>query len=386
MKIKKTIEYLIKSNRMIQFFYKHFLSFLMKVISLFIRVDENLYFFTGHSGGINDSPKVIYDRLLENKDPKTKIIWGIDKKKHKCLESVNTVQIDTFKYFIYTMKAKYWVASVNIERGLNYKKKKQIYLNTWHGIPIKTIGNDAPGRKDFNFSSIDYLIVSGEYERKIYQRAFKIPSNHFLNAGLPRNEELYKELSIEEKNAIKKKLSISLDKKVILYAPTWRDSDNKGKSYDIAPPITIKKWKTKLEKDYIILMRLHPYTEKIMNITFDDFFRDVSQNENLNDLIKIANILITDYSSIAFDFSITGKPVMFFAYDFDEYNKSRGLYINLSEECPLSYSTDEDVLLNKLIDFQSQQLSNESINFYSKYIQYHGNSIDMCLAVLKKNN
>ena len=85
---------------------------------------------------------------------------------------METVKIDAPAYFKMALKAKYWITNTNIERGLKFKKKSQVYLNTWHGIALKYIGNDCPGRKDYNFDTLDYLTVSGDYDERVFKSAF----------------------------------------------------------------------------------------------------------------------------------------------------------------------------------------------------------------------
>ena len=105
-------------------------------------------------------------------------------------------------------------------------------MNTWHGIALKYIGNDCPGRKDYNFDTLDYLTVSGDYDERVFKSAFNARESSYLRCGMPRNEELW--LADENKMvAMRKKLGIPESKKVILYAPTWRESTDGGKSYAI---------------------------------------------------------------------------------------------------------------------------------------------------------
>ena len=104
---------------------------------------------------------------------------------------LDTVMIDSAKYFRTALKAKYWVTNTNIERGLKFKKKKQVYINTWHGIALKHIGNDCPGRNDYNFDTVDHLVVSGSHDERVWKSAFNANPCTYLRCGMPRNEELW---------------------------------------------------------------------------------------------------------------------------------------------------------------------------------------------------
>ena len=113
-----------------------------------------------------------------------------------------------------------------------------------------------------------------------------------IPSGLPRNDGLY-HVTKDEVIAIKKKLGLPLDKKIMMYAPTWRDSYDKGASYAIKPPMDLKKWEEKLKDEYVLLFRTHAYTTKLLGVEFDDFCLDYTSYPVINDLFKVADILIS---------------------------------------------------------------------------------------------
>ncbi|MEF3692772.1 MAG: CDP-glycerol glycerophosphotransferase family protein [Acholeplasmataceae bacterium] len=378
----KRLEYYIKNNAVLQFIFKFGLSFVMKTISFFIPINNKMILFTAHNGGINDSPRLIYEQLIRQNNMDYVIVWGVNKNYLNTIFNGRTVRINSFKYFLISMRAKYWVASVNIERGLNYKKRNQVYLNTWHGIPIKKIGNDVLGRRDFNFSKVNYFVVSSDYEIPIYRRALKVRDNSFLRVGLPRNMELFEKKNEDFIQQLRIKLGIGNDKRIILYAPTWRESDDSGKSYTIKPPINLDLWKNTLSNDFVVLFRLHPYTEKALQIQFDSFCIDASNYPNLNELIILSDILITDYSSIAFDYALTGKPMLCFAYDFGEYKNRRGLYLDLETEFPGGVIQDQIMLLDRIMQSDASTIFNKVDSFSNKYNHFFDNPAENCLKIL----
>src|SRR5699024_10322025 len=324
--ILNRVEYALKHNIFIQRLYKIIFSTIFRLIGIFVKTDDNLILFNGHGKKYNDSPRAIYEYISKNKNyNKYKLVWALDKPNEYSIHNSSKVKMDSFKYFIIALKAKYWVSCVNIERGLNFKKKQTIYLNTWHGTPLKYIGNAVAERKDFDFSAINYFCYSGNYEKEIYKRDFNIPENNLLLSGLPRNDELYN-VSPEIIKKYKKELNIPRDKKVILYAPTWRDSKNKGNNYSLSPPIDVSFIQRELEEDYIFMLRTHSYTNNLMGVKFNDFFRDFSEYPEINKLLIAADILISDYSATIFDYSILEKPIICFAYDYKQYSEERGLY------------------------------------------------------------
>ncbi len=189
--MRNRLIYILKHVKFIQKFYVCVMSFVFRIWGKFLKTDDELIIFVSFMGkGYNDSPKAIYDYInTHSKYQKFKCVWAFENPEN--FKELNTVKIDTLKYFKTALKSKYWITNTNIERGLKFKKKNQIYLNTWHGIPLKYIGNDCPGRNDYNFDTVDYLTVSGDYDECVFKSAFNAREESYLRCGMPRNEELW---------------------------------------------------------------------------------------------------------------------------------------------------------------------------------------------------
>jgi CDP-glycerol glycerophosphotransferase len=384
-KLRKRLEYVLKHNRVVQRVYRIALSSFFRFLGLFVNTDENLVLFASFSGkAYNDSPREIYEHMLQRPDCKNlKYVWAFEDPDKFDFIAAEKVKIDTMRYFITALRAKYWVTSVNVERGLKFKKRGTIYLNTWHGIPLKTVGNAVPGRSDFDFSNVDIFCYSGEYEREIYVRDFKVSEESLLLSGMPRNDRLYRVTS-DEVRILREKLNIPADKKVILYAPTWRDSTDGGRTYMLAPPIEVSKWRAALEDEFVLLLRTHVATNKLLGVVFDDFVRDVTDYPDINDLLAIADVLISDYSAVIFDYSILSKPIICFGYDYEEYCRKRGLYVDLNNEIPGGVLYTEDEVLERLLNMDYVAESENSKAFAERYIQVTGNATEMCVNNLLK--
>lgn len=375
---KKKLDYVLKHNVFFSKVFRGTVSLAFRFFGLFYPIKKNTVLFTAHNRGYNDSSRAIYEQMLKDKRfSNFTFYWGLDDPSIEIPGNPIKVKADTWKYFKTAFKCKYWVTCVNIERSLRFKKKKQIYLNTDHGITIKTCGNDAAGRKDYNFYYINYYCVSGNYEREMYIRCFNLNPKNIIPTGLPRNDELYR-ITQEEVIEIKKRLGLD-GKKIIFYAPTWRDSKDVGKTYSLRPPITIDKWQKELGNEYIVLLRAHPYTTQLLGVEFNDFIRDYSSYRVVNDLIKIADILISDYSAIVFDFAITEKPIFCFAYDYDDYVKNRGIALDLRNEFPGGIVENEDDLLKRIKSIDYEKACKEVAAFKNKYIEYGGNATQLCI-------
>lgn len=377
---QKTI-YLLKHSSFVQFCYRTIMSFVFKCLSYVSPLDENLVLFVSFMGkGFNDSPRMIFEYLQNNKEyQKYHCIWAFEHPEQ--YPELETIRIDTFKYFQTALKAKYWVTNTNIERGLSFKRKEQIYLNTWHGIALKKIGNDCPGRKDYNFDTINYLCVSGQHDEKVFSSAFNAKNNSFLRCGMPRNEVLWHSDEAQRKDLIKK-LNLPSDKKIILYAPTWRESTDGGISYQIKPPIDFDLWQKVLGKEYIVLFRAHIQTTKILGIQFNAFVRDYSNYPSANDLMIVSDLLITDYSSIAFDYSILCRPILCYAYDYDTYIANRGTYFDIDDKYPHKSCRTEDELLKTIQNIDFEQEAKNTKRFRDTFIQYGSGATEACVRAL----
>ena len=206
-----------------------------------------------------------------------------------------TVKIDTLDYFKTALRSKVWVTNVNIERGLHFKKKNQIYLNTWHGTGPKKGGNAVPGRKDYDFSYVDIVCVDGKYARDEMVNWFNAKDENLLYSGRPREDEL---LRFNEETTIKVKnqLSIPNDKKIILYMPTWREYGN--------IELDTKLWEESLAEEYVVLVRAHHFSKEKIQVSDKNTWIDVSSYPNVNELYWVSDILVSDYSSAFFDYGL----------------------------------------------------------------------------------
>lgn len=383
--LRAKVDYILKHNIVINKAFRSIASLGVKALGLFTPMDNKAVIFSGHSRKYNDSPRAIYEYMISKPEFKNyKFYWAVDDISEIIPGNAVKIVPDTFNYFRTALRCKYWITCVNIERSLKFKRKNCVYLNTWHGIPIKTVGNMAEGRTDYDFSYIDYFCISGNYEKDIYKKAFNVPRKHMIKTGLPRNDELYQADS-NDRLRIRKRLGIPDNKKVILYAPTWRDSNNGGKSYSIKPPMHLEKWEQKLGSEYVMLFRTHPYTNELLGVDFNDFVRDYINYPRINDLLIVADILISDYSATIFDYSVLERPIIAFAYDCKEYGKVRGFGMNPVKEMPGGIETNEDDVINRILSMDFQKEATFVRKFKKKYVSFGGHATEQCVNIIFKN-
>lgn len=379
------LDYLLKHNDFANWCFRKSLSAIMRIWGCFIPMDKKMIVFSGHSRKYNDSPRAIYEYMIARPDKygDYKYVWALEDPEHVNVPGpAIKIKADTREYFRYTLKAKYWITCVNIERSLHYKKKNCIYLNTWHGVAFNCVGNAAGGRQDYDFSNIDLFCYESEYQKNIFLRDFKVREDALIPTGLPRNDELY-HVTEDEKNKIKKKLGLPLDKKVIMYAPTWRDSYDKGASYAIKPPMDLKKWERNLGGEYVLLFRTHAYTTKLLGVEFNDFCLDYTSYPVINDLFKVADVLISDYSACIADFSILERPIICFAYDYEDYKSTRGLYIDFEKEMPSGIIPTEDKVIEhiKTMNYEEECVKTRELIKY-KFTYFGGSATQMCVDIM----
>lgn len=337
--MRNKIRNILKSSRIIYNIYFYTFSFLLRVLSLFVKTDNSLILFVVYSGRrFDDSPKVLYEYMKNNKKYKNyKYIWAFENLgKFNEVPDNEKIKIDTIKYYITALRAKYWITNSSITRGLNFKKKKTKYIVFQHGtIGIKKMGIDIPkNNKSFRIkkeNSIDMFIIQGKKEKQIVEKVFNL-KNRVYEFGLPRNDELWNTTN-EIINECRKKLNIPEEKKVILYAPTFREfyKDEKLDSY-IKVPYDIEKMRKELSNEYVLLITAHYEVSKMLDIPQNDsFVINAFDYPYINDLLIASDILISDYSSVIFDYSILERPILCYGYDYDLYMKERGTYLDLNK-------------------------------------------------------
>ncbi|MGD3155210.1 CDP-glycerol glycerophosphotransferase family protein [Staphylococcus warneri] len=332
---------------------------------------ETIVFESFGGKNYSDSPKYIYE-YMQKYYPNYRYVWSFkNPKNHVVPGNAETVKRNSEAYYKAYSEASHWVSNARLPLYLN-KKENQTYIQTWHGTPLKRLANDMkvvrmPGtttpkyKRNFNreTSRWDYLISPNRYSTEIFKSAFWMDEPRMLEIGYPRNDILVNRANDEDfKNEIKKNLNIPEDKKVIMYAPTWRDDEfvSKGK-YLFELKIDLDNLYQELGDDYVILLRMHYLISNAIDLTgFENFAVDVSNYNDVSELFLVSDCLITDYSSVMFDYGILKRPQFFFAYDIDKYDKGlRGFYMDYKKDLPGPIFTEPYELAKQLKDLDKVQ-------------------------------
>ena len=227
------------------------------------------------------------------------------------------------------------------------KRDYQICLQTWHGTPLKQVGLDI-SRPQFTHGLIyhdlvradaanwDLLLSQNAFSTPIFRRAFGF-DGEIAETGYPRNDLLRHPRREELAAAARERLGIAADKKVILYAPTWRDDAlPEYDGYRFSMQLDTGAMAASLSDDHVLLLRMHSNIRGGAGVSRrGTSVLDVTSYPDITSLLLITDILITDYSSVMFDFASTGRPMLFFTYDLDHYrDRLRGLYLDLEADAP----------------------------------------------------
>lgn len=384
------IKSLVKNNKTIYKLYSVFGSALLHFVGLFVKTDPNLILFASYGGRkFDDSPRVVYEYLQKNPvSPDHKFVWAfVDPSAFP--QVPNRIKIDTPAYYLTALKAGYWITNSSISRGMDFKKKKTMDALFTHGLTaLKRIGADVVKQDQVfvatSYEKYDTVFVEGKFETPILANVWRLGEKVFHTTGLPRNDDLV-HVGNDEIRVIKEKLGIPCDKKVVLYAPTFRDWSQNTQGRNIYRiPIDFVKWQKKLGKDYVLMINGHYAISEILNLVADnDFVFNTFGYPELNDLLIIADILISDYSSIVFDYSILGRPIFGYCYDFDEYMAIRGSYIDIEQFYRDGAIRNEDSLLDAIVNLDYEvacRFTKEQIR--DKYLASYGDAARKAVEVI----
>lgn len=343
---------------------------------------ENWITFESFVGrNYSGQPKYIYQYMQKVCGDKYKYIWIVDKKDIKIDGKHKTVKRFGLRYFYYMTRSKYWVNNMRQPSWLP-RKKGQIMLETWHGTPLKKLVFDMEDVHAVNphYKAIvykqsrgwDYLLSDNPFSTEKFQSCFRFEKEKILEAGYPANDPLYAPDLQERAAAIKKKLGIPLDKKVLLYAPTWRDDNYyDAGEYKFELALDIERLKKEFGSEYIILLRMHYWIVDHLDLSkYEGFTYNVSDYDDITELYMISDICMTDYSSVFFDFANLRRPILFYTYDLDKYRDVlRGFYLDVEKDLPgpLLLTNDEVVDALKNIDKISEQYKEKYDVFYDRF-------------------
>ncbi len=342
-------------------------------ISENIQTDPKLVVFESFQGrSYSCSPKAIYEYMLSDEQfADYKYVWVFrDTEIHGDFpENTTLVKFDSEESFKAFSIAGTWIVNSRL-RDFLVPREDQKYIQCWHGTPLKKIGCDITcagnatstveeihAEYTSDAEKIHKFISPSDYTTEKLVSAFNLESlgkqDAIIQKGYPRNDALFN-YSDEAVENIKFKLNIPDNKKVVLYCPTFRDNQYDSNGYSLEIGMDFQLLKEKFGDDIIILFRAHYFIANKFDFTpYNDFVVNVSEYDDINDLYIISDILITDYSSVFFDFANLNRPMVFYLYDSAEYkSKMRDFYFGTAMLPGVSASNQErlEKALGDIID------------------------------------
>ncbi|MBH1940371.1 bifunctional glycosyltransferase family 2 protein/CDP-glycerol:glycerophosphate glycerophosphotransferase [Mobilitalea sibirica] len=371
---RKKIKRILKNKKAFaKFLYVHY--FIKKPLK------DNWVIFESFFGkSYSDSPKYVYEYLAKNYPGQYKFIWVINKRNTKIPYKHKKIKRFGIRYSYYLARCKYFVFNGRQPEWVK-KRPGSVFLQTWHGTPLKKLVFDiedvssaTPKYKQQVYKQSrawDYLIAPNAFCSETFRRCFMFEKK-MLETGYPRNDILHSPDKNLLAGKIRKKLSIPKGKKVILYAPTWRDDEfyAKGK-YKFELHLNLDLLKQELGEDYVILIRTHYFIADSLDVSaLKGFAYNVSKYDDISELYLISDILITDYSSVFFDYAGLKRPMLFFTYDLDKYRDVlRGFYIDIEREVPgpLLFTSEDVINAIHHIDEIQDRYHDRYEKFYQRF-------------------
>ena len=252
------------------------------------------------------------------------------------IKNVRLIELHRAKYWYLLATCKYLVNDVTFHTAF-IKREGQVYLNTWHGTPLKKMGLEEEesgylfGNMQRNFLASDYFLCPSQYMTELMVRAYSLKHlfrGEFVNEGYPRNAVFFDKARRDE---LRKELGLER-LQVIVYMPTWRGNAdvNKSREYTEELQSYFDELDEKLGAGQVFFVKLHPMVSEALNLSGYRRIKSVPSGYETYDFLNTADCLVSDYSSVMFDFACTGRDIVLFAYDEKEYMLDRGLYIPLS--------------------------------------------------------
>ena len=340
---------------------------------------KRIYFIARYGKQYSCNPKAYFEYLYKNHHDEFEFVWCLNDKNIKLPKDVKRTKFMSLRdqYYLHTSG----IVVNNLRFSMLYGKRKgQIYIQTWHGggpFILKKIEKDQ-GLSLFNrwnsqidSQQIDILVAGSRKVQEIFEGCFFIDKNKIALTGSPRCDVLVnKDDSLIKK--IKQKLNISQDDFVVLYAPTFREKQN-FKELILNNDLIKESFECKTKKNIKLLYRFHPYllTKEQKEMKFEDYCINVTTYPEMQDLILIADVMITDVSTCMCDMMVANKPCILYLKDYDKYlAEERGLYFSPSI-LPFPVVKNEEELKNCINNFDI--LSKQCVKGYKKFLNEFGN-------------
>ncbi len=341
-------------------------------------IDENLAVYSAYwSTNYACNPAAIYEKAKQLA-PHIRGVWVVEKGfEHRMPAGVEYVTLYTPEYYRVMATAKYFVNNANFASNI-VKRPGTVHVQTQHGTPLKAMGLgllDHPvGAAGMNFPKLmqrsdrwDYLVSANRFSSEVWERSF--PNSYVtLEVGYPRNDRLVAAGEADTR-AVRARLGLPSDKTLLLYAPTFRDWI-RDRFYS---PIDLLDFCERLGDDFVVLVRGHYFAERdepLVRLEEQGLLRDVTDLASIEDLMIASDALLTDYSSVMFDYANLDRPIVIYAPDWETYSRIRGVNFDLFAHPPGVVETTQEGLVDAFVSERYRDTGSQRKEFAQTFCEW----------------
>ncbi|MEW2067106.1 CDP-glycerol glycerophosphotransferase family protein [Streptomyces sp. NPDC007346] len=331
--------------------------------------------FESHMGRCyGDSPRALHEEI-RRQGLKLHATWSYDTSPAGFPDDARLVRRWSWRYLWALARAEHWVDNQGFPQHLR-KPARTTYLQTWHGSAYKRMGFDetrvqllaAPQRERLQQAvhRFDHFLVRSERDVATLARAYRLPEDRLLRTGYPRNDALIAERARSESEGrlprppLARELGLEDHRKVVLYAPTFRGGPAGGKQARRRLLLDVREFAERFGDTYTLLVRAHYLEAARLPLCPPGTVIDVSRHHDVSEILALTDVLVTDYSSIMFDFALLDRPVVLYAPDLDAYAAERGSYFDLREKAPGPLTATQEELFAELAELKKSDLRHAS--------------------------
>ncbi|NEB76221.1 CDP-glycerol:glycerophosphate glycerophosphotransferase, partial [Streptomyces sp. SID14478] len=305
----------------------------------------------------SDSPRAVFDELAA-RGIALEHLWVVRDQQVELPAGATPVALWSAAWYEALARCRYVVTNTHLPEWFE-RAEGQYVVQTWHGTPLKRIGRDLLGSVSADPKYIatlparadqwSLLVSPNSFSTPVLRSAFGYTGD-VLASGYPRNDLLHDADRDKHAASVRERLGVPDGKRVILYAPTWRENQpRRSGRYGLDLQLDLAAAEAALGDDHVLLVRRHYLVGGA--VPTSEFVRDVSRHPDAAELLLIADVLVTDYSSMMFDFAQTGRPMLFHTYDLDHYRDTlRGFYFDFSAQAPGPLLRTSDEVIAALLD------------------------------------
>ncbi|MGW5861808.1 CDP-glycerol glycerophosphotransferase family protein [Streptomyces sp. NPDC055239] len=324
-------------------------------------VSKGAVVFESHTGKCyGDSPRAVHQEILD-RGLRLRCTWSYAASPDGFPDTARLVRRWSWRYLWALGRAEFWIDNQGFPHALA-KPRHTTYLQTWHGSAYKRMGFDearlktqnAPQRERLQeaVDRFDHFLVRSEHDVNTLARAYGISDERLLRCGYPRNDRLVAARARDESSGRFPRPSVATDlgipdhKTVVLYAPTFRGLPSGNRPVRL--PLDVRGFAARFGDTHVLLVRAHYMEAASLPACPPGTVIDVSAHHDVSELLCLADVLVTDYSSIMFDFALLDRPLVHFAPDLDAYAAERGSYFALRDDAGGPVVETEEELLRVL--------------------------------------